>query len=320
MSGLKRIARGLVTLLALVLVGNTFSHYWQDLGNIQWSPAIWGYSAIALIIRVVAFSWLAILWGLILKNLQYPVSRRWAVSVYLTNELNKYLPGNIWQLYGRVRSAQQIGIPLSVGTASIVLEPLLMITAATGLGLLMVPQWHSLAPLSLLFGCLLLGLHPQVLSWMTQAIASVQQSQFVRSEMSRLIPAVGKPITPIQMQQYPLHILLGQFLFIGLRSLAFVFTAIAFTPVPLTEMLPLMGGFSLAWIISIVLPLTPGGIGIFEAASMQLLGGMMAPTALVYALILYRVISVLTEVIGAGLGWLIQGQQQLASKALPQSE
>lgn len=50
----------------------------------------------------------------------------------------------------------------------------------------------------------------------------------------------------------------------------------------------------------------PGGIGVFEAIAIALLGNVLQPGILLGAIGMYRLITILVTVLGAGIGWLMQ--------------
>ena len=65
-----------------------------------------------------------------------------------------------------------------------------------------------------------------------------------------------------------------------------------------------MGAFSIAWLLGLVVPGAPGGIGVFEAVAIALLGNQLPTGLLISSVALYRLISTLAEALGAGLIWL----------------
>jgi uncharacterized membrane protein YbhN (UPF0104 family) len=66
----------------------------------------------------------------------------------------------------------------------------------------------------------------------------------------------------------------------------------------------LISVFSLAWLLGLVIPGAPGGIGVFEATAIALLDQTISPAVLLSVVALYRLISILAEAAGAGLAWL----------------
>jgi hypothetical protein len=80
------------------------------------------------------------------------------------------------------------------------------------------------------------------------------------------------------------------------------------------QILPLLGGFSLAWVLGLVIPGAPGGIGVFEATAIALLGTQLSPGVVIGGVTLYRLVSTLAEAGGAGLAWLDSRPSEMASK------
>jgi uncharacterized membrane protein YbhN (UPF0104 family) len=106
------------------------------------------------------------------------------------------------------------------------------------------------------------------------------------------------------LKRYPLVPLLGEVGFLVLRSAGFVFTFLAISSVLPGQLPLLLSAFSLAWLLGLVVPGAPGGIGVFEATAIALLGQTYSPGLLLSVVALYRLVSVLAEVAGASLSWL----------------
>jgi len=64
----------------------------------------------------------------------------------------------------------------------------------------------------------------------------------------------------------------------------------------------LLGAFSFAWLLGLIVPGAPGGLGVFEATAItfesKLFSGLV-----ISAIALYRLV-ILAEAAGAGLAWL----------------
>ncbi|MGH2414344.1 MAG: UPF0104 family protein, partial [Microcystaceae cyanobacterium] len=91
------------------------------------------------------------------------------------------------------------------------------------------------------------------------------------------------------------------------RSSGFLLTWIALTPVHFNQILPLFSAFSFAWLLGLIVPGAPGGIGVFEATAIALLDKQHFPTSIILSTVaLFRVISILAEIIAAKVAWLIK--------------
>lgn len=286
---LSSLFRWIVLTATLIFLGFTLSENWQQVQALRLRDKAWLYGAAALGIALLAQLWSAYVWGWILAALQQRVPRRWSMVVVLKNNPAKYIPGSIWHLYGRVRAARKQGITLELATLSVILEPLFVIAGALGLTFLSAPH-PGLQGLSL--ALLLLAAHPRVLNLIWRWGHRLQ----------------GKSTTTVCIEHYPLRIFLGAVAFMTLRSLAFLLVVLAFTPLSWEILRPLLGGFSFAWLLSLIAP-APGGLGVFEASTIAVLDNFLAPGLLLGAVAVYRLVSLLSEMIGAALAYLLSEGQ-----------
>jgi uncharacterized membrane protein YbhN (UPF0104 family) len=113
-------------------------------------------------------------------------------------------------------------------------------------------------------------------------------------------------ITATLLQSYPLIPFLGEIGFVLLRGSGFLLTFMALQPLNFSQIIPLLSAFSIAWLLGLVIPGAPGGIGVFEATAIALLDRTLFPPATVLvAVAIYRVISILAEAIAAGVAVII---------------
>ncbi len=300
--------------LTLAFLGQALGQHWRSVAAVS----LTGYQGIclglALGLTLLSHCWAGWVWGWILAELQYPRSPRWTLGVYLKTNVAKYLPGNIWHFYGRMAQTEEAGIPRVTSVVSVVLEPLLMAAAAL---VLVVgsggPRWGALAlPL------LLLGVHPRCLNPLVTRLSQGKLQQWQR-HLSHGIAAAAIAPTPTPsprpvslLQGYPWGPLGGELLFLVGRGGAFLLILAAFTPLPATQILGVLSGFSLAWLLGLVVPGAPGGLGVFEATALALFQGPLAaagftvdPGLVLVVIGFYRLVSTIAEVLGAGLGELL---------------
>ncbi|MDB9315920.1 lysylphosphatidylglycerol synthase domain-containing protein [Spirulina sp. CS-785/01] len=270
----------------------TLHTHWQTVVNTEISGFNWGYAILAFLVTLLAHCWTGWVWGLILRYLNYPVSGVWSIRVYLQTNIAKYVPGNVWHFYGRVRAAQQLDIPLPVATLSVLLEPLLMLAAALLLALFTYPQ-ANLSLQLLILGVVLLGVHPVCLNPLLHWAGKLKGRKNLAQH-----PPENSPPQPesISVKYYPLMPFLGECCFLWLRGSGFLLTVLALQPLTWEQIPPLVSTFSLAWLLGLVVPGSPGGIGVFETTAIALLQGNFF-----LSIALYRLISTLAEAIGAFL-------------------
>ncbi|KAI9134870.1 lysylphosphatidylglycerol synthase domain-containing protein [Acaryochloris sp. CCMEE 5410] len=270
----------------LIFLIKTLLSHWQDVKALELQQQAWLYGGAAFAIALFAQLWLGILWCWILAAFKHPLPKRWAIITFLRHTLAKYIPGSVWHLYGQVKAAQKKGLGLELATLSVLLEPLFVIAAAIGLAL-----WNTSYGLWLgaLLGVILLILHPRVLNFLWQQVRKLK----------------GKQVSSVKMQYYPLRVLLGAIFFMVLRGLIFILIVLAFTPINWSALSPLMSGFSMAWLLSLVIP-TPAGMGVFEASAIDILHPYLSPGLLLAAVAIYRFINVGAEMMGAGCAYLLK--------------
>jgi glycosyltransferase 2 family protein len=286
------------TIATLIFIGKAFSDNWQEVKNLQLDQGSCIYLALALSISFLSHCWSGIAWGEILNNLKYPVPWRWAMTTFLITEPAKYLPGDVWQVYGRLKSGRKVGVPIEVSIVSVILQSVYIAAAGLGFGLL--ASKDSLLKGSCLLGliCIAFCVHPYFFA----KVINLIERLIDRKILSRFnLKQAQKP----QMRSYPSVPIAGQFLFLGLRSTSFVLTVLALAPINKDAIFPLIGSFSFAWALGVVSPIS-GGVGVFEATALSMLDKAIGSSYILGAIILYRLIALMTEVIGAGLGWSIK--------------
>lgn len=287
---LKPYLRWVIIGVTLFFLGKTLKDNWREVAAIHINGMGWGMLALALFVTLLAHIWAAWVWSWILCWFKQNVPISWAVSVYLKTNIAKYLPGNVWHFYGRILAMTEVGVSPGVATLSVLLEPLLMAVAALSLALAGIP-WLA-TPGLLCASAALLLIHPWILN---PALQLAAQTKGATSEVVRL-------------ERYPLLLLLAEVGFLGLRGAGFLFTLAAMVSPETLHMkilykLPLLlSAFSLAWLLGLVVPGAPGGIGVFEATVTGILERDFGAAALLSAAAFYRLTSVLAEVIGALIG------------------
>ncbi len=282
----------------------------------------------ALIITICAHVWSGWIWTWIIKIFQQPLSRKEGIRVYLLTNIAKYSPGNIWHFYGRITAVGRKGGSRGAATLCVLLEPLLMAAAAlfvglTSSGLILSKDINS--PISL-FVLKIVDLVTSKLSWLAINV----DSQFLLSAIKILslasLIAVLIAIHPfilnqllhrlsysknkadasaaqaIKLDRYPFIPFLGEIGFVIFRATGFMLTFMALQSVTWQQISQLTSAFSFAWLLGLVVPGAPGGLGVFEVTAYSLLDNSQFP-AEIAAVALYRLISISAEAIAAGICW-----------------
>lgn len=253
---------------------------------------------LSLFFNLFAHIFSAWVWTWILAIFQAKLKGFKAIKVYLITNISKYLPGNIWHFVGRVKAIQNEGDSLALATVSVILEPLLMAVAAFLITIFSVSFGIIRVNFSLLIftiQCIiiflvLMGIHPKIINHILTKLAKGKGSKNI-----------------VNLTQYPLLPLLGELGFLLLRGIAFLLIINAFIPLKISLILPVLSTFSFAWLLGLIVPGAPGGIGVFEATAIATLNPTFFPPQNVLIVVaLFRLISILAELISAGIAFIKQ--------------
>ena len=300
---MKKIWSSVKPYLRWVILGGTlfflikaFKDNWQDVAAIRLNSNAWIILFVAFSITILAHTWAGLVWGWILQSFNQPVQYRWVLPIYLKTNIAKYLPGNVWHYYGRILAVTKAGGSLEAATVSVLLEPLLMVAAAllvaltgSSFGWVNIQGNLEVFGLQILsLGIVCLAIHPRILNPALQLLSRLK----------------GKSSNPdFQLEHYPLLPLLGELVFLGLRGTGFIVTFVALTSVNPNQILLIFTAFSVAWVLGLVIP-TPGGLGVFETTALTLLNPYFSTGIILSVVALFRLISIMAEVVGACLGFL----------------
>ena len=254
----------------------------------------WLILAIAVCVTIIAHVWSGWVWTWILKIFKQPLGVKEGIRVYLVTNIAKYSPGNIWHFYGRISAVGKKGGSRGAATLSVLLEPLLMAAAALLIGLVSSTLggvkvnlgqrslWLQLAALV----AVLIGIQPKILNPLLHRLSRSKNK------------ADASAAETIQLTKYPLAPFLGEIGFVIFRGLGFILTFVALQSVTWQQLPQLFTSFSFAWLLGLVVPGAPGGLGVFEVTAYGLLDDAQFPTEIA-AVALYRLISILAEAIAA---------------------
>jgi hypothetical protein len=304
-----------------LFIAQAFVTHWQEVANIRIVATSFPLLAIALGSTLFSLIFVGWVWMLILREFRQRVNAAWAIQVFLKTNIAKYLPGNIWHFWGRILDAKKAGISPQVATLSVLLEPLLMAAAGVLIGLLCFDKINWF--LRVVAGAAILtAIHPRILNPIVLFVEKLKlkkqdgkNSNFGESATEGLIlptesssnlakitsSVKAKHKINLPIKRYPLVPLIGQMCFIGLRGSGFVLTVMALTRVPLGYIPNLFGAFCFAFVVGLVVPGAPGGMGVFEATAIALLGDRFSTGIILSAVALYRIISIVADVSGAVL-------------------
>ena len=279
----------------------TFKERFAEIATVRIESTGWLMLIISLIITLLAHIWSGWVWTWILAIFQQSLGLAKGIRVYLITNIAKYLPGNVWHFYGRINAVSQRSGSLSAATFSVLLEPLLMAASALLIAILSTSLGFVKTNLNftiylgqlLVLIAVLVGIHPRILNPLLE-----------RLSRSKKKLALGQKT---ELTTYPFSPFLGEIGFVLFRGLGFIFAFMVLQSISLSQIPSVISAFSIAWLLGLIVPGAPGGIGVFEATAIALLDESQFPPATVLIVVaLYRVVSILAEAISALIAWIIE--------------
>ncbi len=213
---------------------------------------------------------LALAWWNLLVHFGPTTSRLWAVRIYGLTQLAKYVPGNIMHLASRQAMGLAVGFPgWPLAKASVWELGLISITGSFFV-ILVLPQFLPAAS----------GSIAPVFFVGVLAIMAVVLKQYVGLPIAR---ALG---------WYTIFLTISGMLFVGLLALLSDDNSVI-----ASEGTIFCGAFVVAWLVGLVTPGAPAGIGVRELVLVVLLKGLILESDLLLAVLLSRVVTVAGDVL-----------------------
>lgn len=259
-----------LALIGLVFVAFRLRSYWFDLDFSRVNSLLWvQFSGLVLIYG--AANLLPILaWRNLLIYLGASVTRLAIIRIYGMSQLAKYIPGNIFHLAGRQALGMAAGMSAGILAKSIILDLSTMAVAGSLFGWLimpiLLPGFLELAGVLLLF---------------SSAVFMVVI----------LKKTAGYP---------PVWAFFWHMLFLAISGAVFVALLILVAGVEGTSSffcLTIGGVYIVAWLIGLLTPGAPAGLGVREMILLLLLEGIIDDVDLLMATLLGRLVTVVGDLV-----------------------
>ncbi|GAA5525681.1 hypothetical protein Maes01_02253 [Microbulbifer aestuariivivens] len=266
--GVLRIGGSFLAVAGVIFVALRLRNYSVDLDVSGMTLLFFWWCMVLSLIYGAGNYFLAVSWWNFIKYFGGSISISEAVRVYGISQLAKYVPGNIFHLAGRQVLGMASGLTSGIAAKSMVFE----------------------------FGLLVLaGLQ---FSWLVLPL-------FIQS---LLIPeSIILFVISLLMTGFVLNLILGihaswaffwQILFLLISSSVFAALLVlsdsggGLTPLVL---LGCGGGFIIAWLVGLVTPGAPAGVGVRELVLLLLLGGLIDEGKLLTAILIGRIVTIVGD-------------------------
>ncbi|TGG78287.1 MAG: UPF0104 family protein [Aphanocapsa feldmannii 277cV] len=319
-----------ISLASLLCLAWALQGHVEELRTLRIDRSGWLQLAVAVMLTTVSVAVNGFAWWRLLAWLEQPLPFSFALPLFCSTNLFKYIPGGIWHFVGRLRSLSQRGWSLGAGLTGVLLDPLLIAVA----GLLLVPLGGFQQGLGLLCPLAVLVLLPRWRDPLIERLARARSRQLKRP-LARQRSAAGggvalpwpspsaaaAPADPVEETptEAPTAVLLGRGMpwgpllcqvgFVLARFLGFLACALVFLPAAAPQLIGpagygvLLAGFALAYTAGLVVPGAPGGLGVFELTLVVRLGGVVPQAPLLAIAFCYRLVSSLADLLAAAVAW-----------------
>ncbi|WP_457093527.1 hypothetical protein [Microvirga sp. P5_D2] len=234
----------------------------------------------------IANNLMALGWWNLLIQFGAVTPRRWAIRTYGISQLAKYVPGNIFHLAGRQAMGMAAGVP--------------------GWSLAKSTFWELglLAISGSMFGALVL---PLLLPWLPLQLGIVA---FV---LALAIVGAGLAIYfgRAAVRAFSLYVA-----FVTISGVLFVCLIEVIFPAAVTSTsgwIMLCSAYIVAWLIGLVTPGAPAGVGVRELILVFLLQGLVGESELVLTVVLGRVVTVTGDFLFFVVSWLLKKSDPIAA-------
>ncbi len=206
------------------------------------------------------------------------------VSFYVLTNILKYVPGGIWHFVERFNFIKKIS-NTQIALYSSLIEPYFMLSGSfllAALGVIFSPLYFFLI-LPLVF------LNRKLIYVLLKGLGSLKGKIFEALKLANSKEQLEKRIDIVSF--FPTKALLLEIGFVLSKFVGFYICLNTFYTSDTLNIVFLLVIFSLSWALGLVVPTAPGGVGVFEACLLFLVGRNIPQNAILVSLIYFRVIS-----------------------------
>lgn len=231
---------------------------------------------VALIYGLVSVS-LGCVWKNILAASGTVKSYRWSISIYGISQIAKYIPGNVFHFAGRQVLGMASGVPGKVLAKSTFLELALLVFCGSLFSIILIPYFLKLAPSFIIVSFFVFLI--------TSLLCSYLISKFYSSFLAKAFIVQVVFLVFSGSIFYFLLCLINGFSFLVLNEDKHWFEF--YVP----------AAFVTAWLIGLVTPGAPAGIGVREIVLIFLLGDYFDNGSILLSVTISRIVTVIGDVV-----------------------
>ncbi|MBO8205944.1 hypothetical protein HA149_02585 [Prochlorococcus marinus XMU1406] len=206
------------------------------------------------------------------------------VSFYVLTNILKYVPGGVWHFVERFNFIKKISNP-QIALYSTLIEPYFMLSAS----FLLATMGLIYSPLYFFLIFPLVFLNRKLIYLVLKRIGSLKGKLFKVLRLPNSKDQFEERINIISF--FPTRALLLEIGFVLSKFFGFYICLNTFYTSNTLNSIFLLVIFSLSWSLGLVVPTAPGGVGVFEACLLFLVGKSIPQNIILITLIYFRIIS-----------------------------
>ncbi len=284
----------LTTIISFAFVGSSIYANFETLINqritleeILWLLLATFFSFLSIIINAYA-------WKLLIDSLGCDSKKMNIIELFLNTNIYKYLPGGVWHFVSRYNTLR-LKFSIEKSAESILLEPLLMLVA----GLIFIPFGNFSVYIYILCWSSTLVFLSGFRKFLIRKLRAIKATIFANNDKSNIENIVHIEQKKLAKVVYPYKPLFIETLFILFRFFGFLCCFNAFSIGSSISQGELISSFSLAWILGLIVPAAPGGLGVFESVILFGLGSQLPEAPLLASLLFYRLVATISDILAA---------------------
>ena len=237
-------------------------------------------------------------WKYIVKWFGKDFKRNNLVSFYVLTNILKYVPGGFWHFVERFNFIKKISNP-HIALYSTLIEPYFMLSGSfllASIGVVFSPLYFILI-LPLIF------LNRKLIYLVLKRLGDLKGKVIDVLRIANSKDHFEKRINIISF--FPTTAFLLEIGFVFSKFIGFYICLNSFYTDNTLNFIFLLVIFSLSWSLGLIVPAAPGGVGVFEACLLFLVGKNIPQNTIIISLIYFRVVSTLADLF-LGLPFLIR--------------
>ncbi len=260
---------GILALFGVLFVAIKFNDYASEIDSSIFEYKIWVIVLLLSFLYATISILLAVAWHKILIYFDVYTDKIVFIRIYGISQLAKYIPGNIFHLVGRQALGMAEGLPGKALAKSALWEiSLISISGATFV---------------ILIVSLFIDAHIFSFTFILYFLLVFLLAKIIKQHLSSDIASA--------------FILQTLFLFFSGMIFVVILAYITNDPIASHLVFTICGAYVFAWLLGLITPGAPAGLGIREMVLIFLLGNIIEPADLLVAILFSRVVTVIGDML-----------------------